>query len=141
MHAQRFVKVNAPVDEGIIDLVSALSSFSNLQTTSSCEGSANHPARVCFIYGNYCGEDHWRDLAEFVLGFFGPRLTREVGDRATIDLHICESGLIQAELTVFPGCLPTVVKAIRKIRRFFSTWEAHKCAYCSGTQDTSRSNC
>lgn len=39
-HQQIAVKINAPVDEGIACLVSALSEFPELYTLSSCEGAA-----------------------------------------------------------------------------------------------------
>lgn len=37
MHRQIWVKVNALVDEGIVELVNALSSFPKLQTYESCQ--------------------------------------------------------------------------------------------------------
>jgi hypothetical protein len=39
-HRQVFTRVNAPVDEGLAALVSALSEFPTLCTLSSCEGAA-----------------------------------------------------------------------------------------------------
>ncbi|HTY22768.1 MAG TPA: hypothetical protein VMC85_06540 [Desulfomonilaceae bacterium] len=121
IHKQVFMKVNVPVDEAIADLIAALSAFPKLQTKSSCQGGPNHPARVFFIYGDYQGKDFWRDLAEFALGFFGPALAREIGDRATVSLQVCESGLIQAELVVWLEALPLVLKALKKIHKRFVT--------------------
>lgn len=66
-HKQVFVKINAPVDAAICDLVSALGAFPSLETIESCQGSEKSSAWVCFRYGNYW--DHpWRDLAAFVFG-------------------------------------------------------------------------
>jgi hypothetical protein len=80
MHQQKFIKVNAPVDEGITEIVKALSAFPKLRTISSCEGSPETAASVTFVYG----EDNvsaWQEAAEFALKFFGPRLYYHLGDR------------------------------------------------------------
>ncbi len=141
MHKQKFIKVNAPVDEGVADLVTALSAFARLQTISSCQGSQDRPARILFIYGCYEGRHFWRELAEFVLGFFGPALVREVGDRATVYLQVCESGLIQAELTVWHEAFPHVLRALKRLHKRFTSEADHKLGYSGDTLGTWQEDC
>jgi len=44
----------------------------------------------------------WQDLSEFVFGYFGPTLTRALGDRVDICVRVTEAGNIRAELCVRP---------------------------------------
>ena len=58
-HREVPVKVNAWVDEGIADLVSALSEIEGLVTLESCQGDKDgNDAFVVFRYGDWqqCGE-------------------------------------------------------------------------------------
>lgn len=115
-HLQRWVKVNAPVDEGIADLILALSGFPYLRTVESCQGGANQPSWVCFTYGDSPPQT-WQDTAAFVLGSLGPSLVQEVGDRVSVILRVTEYRAVIAELTVQPGAMPRTVKALRKLAR------------------------
>jgi len=118
-HRQVWIKVNADVDAGIVRLVEALSSFPQLRTTSSCQGNPPWGAEVTFV----CGEDvhdGWKGLAEFVLGWFGPRLIERVGD----DSHgrtgqVTTLGDIRADLHVRPGALELTTKEITLLAREF----------------------
>jgi len=49
MHKETLVKVNAWVDEGVCDLVSALNELPNVETLDSCEDDAGS-ARVYFRF-------------------------------------------------------------------------------------------
>ena len=70
-----FVKVNAPVDTGIGDLVAVPSKLPRLETIKRCQGDETGGVLVCFHLGAYW--DHpWRELAEFVLNHLGPGLAR-----------------------------------------------------------------
>ncbi len=77
-HRQVLVKVNAPVDEGIAEVVSALNEFPGLYTTQSCQGREDGYAFVWFRYGEDAHE-----AADFVvwlskeLGVLGVRLLAE----------------------------------------------------------------
>lgn len=115
-HAQKWVKVNAPVDVALKELVRALSAFPRLQTIESCQGNDTRPAWVCFTYGN-SWEHPWRELASFVLGYLGPRFVSRVGDRADLVLRVTTMGKVQAELTVRPGAIRQTVKALRDLAR------------------------
>ena len=98
----------------VVSLIVALNLFPQLQTIESCEGGISQGAWVCFRYG----EDHqeqWRDLARFVLGYFGPGLAHEIGDLATTSIIVTSYGLPQAELAVRPGAMVEAIEAVRKL--------------------------
>jgi hypothetical protein len=109
-HKQIWSKINAPVDEGIVELIGAMAMFPKLQTIESCQGE---PAWVCFTYGM----DGWRELAEFVLGYFGPALSVALGDRISVSIQIEESGRIQGEITVCPGLITATTETIKQLAR------------------------
>ena len=115
-HCQIWTKTNAPVDEGVRGIVSALSAFPCLETIESCEGTNDRPAWCCFRYGAYW-EQPWRDLAEFVLDWLGPTLAKEVGDSANIRIQVTASGLIMGELSVRPGQARAVETCLRRLAR------------------------
>lgn len=117
-HRQTWVKVNVPVDERVADLVRRLNAFPRLQTIESCQGASERPAWVCFSFGDYWRHS-WRDLASFVLGYLGPGLAREVGDRATVTLRVTESGLVHGELVVRPGAIQLTLRALTRLLRDF----------------------
>ena len=109
-HEQVWVKVNAPVDKGIADLVSALALFPKLQTIESCQGTKGR-AWVCFVYG-----EDWKELSNFVLGFIGPKITREFGDRVDLSIRVAEAGTIRAEMELASESIPAIVGFLKKFR-------------------------
>jgi hypothetical protein len=110
IHKQVWVKVNAPVDEGMAALISALSVFPKLRTIESCQGT-NGRAWLCFEYG-----ETWQELAEFVLGFLGPKLTQEFGDCVDLSIRVAEAGMIQGEMDVASASVPAIVSFLEKLR-------------------------
>jgi tRNA(Phe) wybutosine-synthesizing methylase Tyw3 len=117
-HKQVWIKVNAHVDTGIVRLVEALSSFPQLRTTSSCQGNPPRGADVTFVYGEDV-HDGWKALAEFVLGWFGPRLIERVGDDVDLSIRVTTLGSIRADLHVRPGALELTTKEITLLAREF----------------------
>ena len=115
-HPQAWVKVNAPVDEGVAPIIEALSAFPQLVTIESCQGDGERPMWVCFQYGDTV-KHPWHDLSGFVLGWLGPGLMSRVGDAVTIQLTVGTFGQVQAELTIQPGAEKMVVRAIRALQR------------------------
>ena len=109
-HKQLWVKVNAPVDKGIAELITALSAFPKLQTIESCQGTKGR-AWVWFAYG-----EDWKELADFVLGFLGPKLAEEFQDRVQITIRIVEAGTIRAEMDLPSDSIPAVVAFLGKFK-------------------------
>jgi len=123
-HKQVMAKVNAPVDEGIIELIEVLGQFPGLQTIESCQGDVNDPqgdtgAWVCFYFGRYW-HDSWQDLAEFVLGFMGPKLVGSLNDLAHVSIHVSTFGKIRGELTVRPGAMIRTLRVLKRLVREYS---------------------
>jgi len=114
MHKQKWTKVNAPVDEGIKDLVDALSAFPKLQTIESCIGNKNNPAWVSFWYGNYW-KNSWKEFSEFVVGYLGEELVTALGDKINISVQFNSAGLPQGELSVRPGAITDTIQVLRKL--------------------------
>lgn len=125
-HTQVWAKVNAHVDEGILELIEALSSFPKLVTFESCEGGYKRspsdnegmPAMVFFHYGQHHQAHDYQEIADFVLGYLGPALERELGDLVSISLHIADYG-IRGDLSVRPGSMPQTIKTLKRLRREF----------------------
>lgn len=113
-HEQSWVKVNAPVDRDIADLIKALSLFPQLQTIESCQGHGERAIFVLFQYGL-----SWQDLSTFVLGYFGPRLMDLLGDRINIYINITEARNIVAELHIPPDSLHQTVRGVKSLARKF----------------------
>lgn len=117
-HKQVWTKVNTNVDEGIKNLVDALSLFPRLRTLSSCQCLSDNRAMVNFCYG----EDSygaWRDLSEFVLGWFGPRLSERVGDDVALSVRVTTLCSVQADLLIRPGALESVTNEIKNLAQEF----------------------
>ena len=63
-HKTVLVKVNAPVDEGIAEVVGLLNEFPNIYTTQSCQGRTDGFAFVWFRVGKSAHE-----AADFLVWF------------------------------------------------------------------------
>lgn len=115
------------MDEGVADLIRALSSFPKLETTESCQGGyprsdsdeEGMPAMVFFHYGQDDFAHPHREIAEFVLGYLGPGLMKELGDLVSIGLQVTTQYIIMAELSVRQGAMQRTVRTIRRLRREF----------------------
>lgn len=135
-HSQAWVKVNAPVDEGVRGIIEALSAFPKLETIESCEGDSIKGPWVCFRYGSYW-DDSGHELSNFVLGFLGKNLMALVGDDALISIQVLTSGNLMAELSVRHGAAPRIEAALKELLRDFSAFQRHNSEYCDDTSDTS----
>ena len=115
-HLQTWVKVNAPVDEGIAEVVSILSEVEGLQTVESCQGSPsrNHLDQDVLGYVFFCLGD-WRTISEFAFGTIAPAL--EGVDGAMITVKIFGGGDPMAELGVLAPEIPKLVVALRQAIR------------------------
>lgn len=94
-HRQIFAKVNAPVDKGIANLVSALSEFPTLCTLSSCEGGAF----VTFRFGRTLAESSaflcW--LSRKLVRVNGAKLSAEWGGRTSVVFTLrCSPSAVQS---------------------------------------------
>ena len=126
-HKQVWVKVNAPVDRGIAELIEALSAFPKLQTFASCQGGyprsdadkEGMPAVVFFHYGQDDHANPYREIADFVLGYLGPGLMKELGDLVSIRIEVTSQYIIMGDLKVRQGAMLRTIKTLKRLRREF----------------------
>ncbi len=90
---------------------------------------------MCFRYGPYW-EDPWNELADFVLGFLGKRLTSIVGDDVSISIQVMPSGNIMGQLALRPGAAPRVEAALRTLFQEFSASQPRSLGCCGDRSDT-----
>jgi len=107
MHQETWVKVNAPVDSGIADLVSALGEIEQLQTLESCQGTPGN----AFVYFWY-GED-WKPMADVVFNVIAPALKEQY--EATVSISVFGESKPMAKITMPPDSIPAVTAAIYAI--------------------------
>ncbi len=139
-HPQVWVKVNAPVDEGIRWIVSALGGFPRLETVESCGGSLDKPAWVCFRYGEYWNHG-WTELANFVVGYLAPGLVASAGDDVNVRIQVTTSGQIFGELSIRSGAERPVETALRKLAESANFCQPHNSGCCDGTSGTLPERC
>jgi hypothetical protein len=100
-HSQRLVKVNALVDEGIVDLVKAFNEIPRVYTTSSCEGSDD--ADGAFIWLRYDGSlyetaDFFVELSTQLSGLEGIHVIAEWGGGDALRIEVRVARRIIARL-------------------------------------------
>ncbi len=87
-HNQVWVKVNAPVDEGIAELVAVLSEVDGLETIASCQGEpAANPqegvrsmAYVFFYFGD------WQTISRFAFEIIAPAFDGIEGAKISVQI-------------------------------------------------------
>ena len=77
-------------------------------------------AEVTFVYGEDV-YDGWKTLAEFVFGWFGPRLIERVGDDVDLSVRVTSLGNIRADLRIRPGALELATKEITRLAKEFKS--------------------
>ena len=106
-HRQTLVKVNAPVDEGIADVVSALNGFPKLYTTQSCQGREDGFSFVWFRYG-----DDLYEAADFLVW-----LTHHLAVVGVRILAECAGSTLRLELRIERDATSEVAKRLRVVSR------------------------
>jgi len=109
-HAQTWVKVNAPVDERIAELVSVLNQVEGLETLQSCQGDVG--GRDGYVYFA-CGD--WRTLCELVFQRIGPKLKSSVDEDATLTVKMTSADSPMAKLSFKAEAISTIVSALKEV--------------------------
>jgi len=109
-HEQVWVKVNAPVDADVAELVSVLNSVNGLETLQSCQGDAG--GRNGYVYFA-CGD--WRRMCEFVFQTLGPTLKRRVDEDATLIVEATSANAPMAKLSFKAEATGMVVSALKEV--------------------------
>jgi len=108
MHSQTWVKVNAPVDSAIAEIVSILNSVEGLETLQSCQGVSG--ARDAYVYFSL-GE--WQNLCRFVFDKCAPHLREHLGEDVKLEIIAAESPI--AKLSFSADAVPLVTSALKEV--------------------------
>jgi hypothetical protein len=111
-HNQTWIKVNAPVDTGVAELVSILNSVDGLETLQSCQGDAGE--RDGYVYFA-CGD--WRRMSEFVFQTIGPKLKSRVDEDVTLIVEATSADSPMAKLSFKAEATDMVVSALKEVLR------------------------
>ncbi len=111
-HREVPVKVNAWVDEGIADLVSALSELDGLVTLESCQGDVGErEAFVIFQYGD------WLQCGEFLFGKILPNMSPDLRVAVSLKLQAYDNDTASGFISIEPSAVPNFVDCIRGVLR------------------------
>lgn len=129
-HREVPVKVNAWVDEGVADLVSALSEIEGLVTLESCQGSPGD-AFVYFRLGN------WQQSGEFLFDRLLTVLPPDLKAVTSLRLSAYDTDLPLASITVEPCAVPALTRCVREISasvrpRALVARDAHRLTVAEG---------
>lgn len=127
-HREVPVKVNAWVDEGIADLVSALSEIDGLITLESCQGDADErEAFVIFRYGD------WQQCGELLFDQILPAMSPDLRSAVSLKLQAYDTDTASGFISIDPSAVSAFACCIRELAtpvgaRVFVTCNAHRKA-------------
>jgi len=128
-HREVPVKVNAWADEGIADLVSALSELEGLITLESCQGDVGErEAFVIFQYGD------WRQCGELLFGKILLAMSPDMRAAVSLKLQAYDNDTASGFISIDPSAVPDFVDCIRGVlsaavsARVFVTRDTHSKA-------------
>ncbi len=111
-HRQVFVKVNAPVDEGMAEVVRLLSRIPGLETVESCQGYSGEKAFVSFQLGG------WKELSRLL-----SLLTSELFDpkeAVIVSARTANGSIPIGRITFRSAMTPRVERVLRRIARVYA---------------------
>jgi hypothetical protein len=108
MHTQTWIKVNAPIDERIAELVATLNRVEGLETLQSCQGEPGEQrGYVYFSFGE------WQNLCRFVFEDIAPRLKDYLGEDVKLEVVVGERPM--ARMSFSAEAVPTVTSALKEV--------------------------
>lgn len=112
-HDQTWVKVNAPVDSGVADLVSVLNSLDGLETLQSCQGDVGgRDGYVYFAYGD------WHKLCKFVFQTAGPFLKTRFDENVKLTVEATLADAPMAKLSFKAEATSILASALKEVLRY-----------------------
>ena len=109
-HTQVWVKVNAPVDEGVAEIVSLLNSVDGLETLQSCQGDlGGRDAYVYFSFGD------WKSICGLIFEKIGPALKRKTDDDAVLTVEATNAEEPMAKLSFRAEATNMVATALKEV--------------------------
>ena len=112
-HTQVWVKVNAPVDSGVAEIVSILNSVEGLETLQSCQGDpGERDAYLYFSFGD------WQNMCAFAFQRIGPALKRDVDEDVRLVVEATEGDSPLAKLSFKAEATGMVASALKEVLRY-----------------------
>jgi hypothetical protein len=109
-HQEISVKVNAWVDEGVADLVTALSEFdARLVTLESCQGGNGGDAFVYFRLGD------WKECGQFLFGKLLPAMDPDLRAATSIRVQAYDADTAIGSIMIDPAAVPSMVRCISRL--------------------------
>ena len=112
-HHQVWVKVNAPVDADVAELVAVLNTVPGLETLQSCHGDVG--GRAAYVYFT-CGD--WRQMCKFVFETIGPTLKSRLDEDARLSVQAVSADAPIAQLSFKAEATSVVVSALKEALRY-----------------------
>lgn len=108
IHPQTWVKVNAPVDAKIAELVRTLNHVEGLETLQSCQGeTGGHHGYIYFSLGK------WQNLCRFVFDDVAPRLNPYLGEDVKLEVIAAERPI--AKMSFSAEAIARVTSALKEM--------------------------
>jgi hypothetical protein len=111
-HPQVWVKVNAPVDAGVADIVAMLNTVEGLETLQSCQGNPGESDGYVYFA---CGD--WKRMSQFVFEQVGPELKRKLDDDATLIIEATSADEPMAKLSFRAEATDLVASTLKDVLR------------------------
>jgi hypothetical protein len=109
-HREVQVKVNAFVDEGIADLIGALSDVvPGLVTLESCQGGDGQDAFVFFRMPD------WRETGEFLFDRLLPTLSPDLRGVVALRIQAYDTRVARGSITLDPRAISLLAECVRSL--------------------------
>lgn len=108
-HSEIPVKVNAFVDTGVADLVSALSEIDGLVTIESCQGGNGRDAFVHFRFGT------WIESGQLLFERLLPVMSEDLRSVVSMRIQAYDLDTALASISVEPGAVPLLAQCVRRL--------------------------
>lgn len=112
-HPQVWIKVNAPVDAGVAEIVAALNGVDGLETLQSCQGNPGESDGYVYFA---CGD--WRRMSQFVFEQVGPELKRKLDDDASLIIEATKTDEPMAKLSFRAEATNVVASTLKEVLRY-----------------------
>jgi hypothetical protein len=110
LHPQVWVKVNAPVDAGVAEIVAVLNTVDGLETLQSCQGDPGQSDGYVYFA---CGD--WKRVSRFVFEEVGPGLKRRLDEDASLMIEATTADEPMAKLSFKAEATGMVASALREV--------------------------
>lgn len=108
-HREVPVKVNAFVDEGVAELVEALSAIPRLVTLESCQGGDGRDAYIIFRLGD------WQEIGHFMFERLLPAMSEDLRSVAALRVQAYDVEMAQGSISVDPRAIPLLIQCLNDV--------------------------